>query len=79
MSKQGPSFIAKCTGCAHVLAERYRVQGDSGTDVSCIHPDIGRRDVGDTVWATPDWCPLLLEAAERFLVDIRERLGKGGS
>jgi hypothetical protein len=73
----GPFIVAKCTGCDFMRAERYRVQGDSGTEVSCAHPAIGSRAVGDTRWETPAWCPLLVDAAEQYLVTIRTiRAGK---
>lgn len=69
----GPLISAMCTTCFHVRAQRYDVQGDHGYDVSCAHP-AGARDIGDTRWETPEWCPLLADAAERYLAAIRARL-----
>jgi hypothetical protein len=63
-----------CFGCAHTESERYRVQGDSGSDVYCTHdqhgePGKARRYVGDTRWTTPDWCPLRGPALAAFLAE----------
>lgn len=74
MNDNGPSIRAMCHGCIHVQSERYQVQGDVGRDVSCTHPSIGVRTVGDTRWETPDWCPLIIERAEQYLVELRLRL-----
>lgn len=71
--RNGPHIEAKCFGCAHVDVEKYRSQGDSGVDVSCTHPDIGNRHVGDTLWTTPIWCPLLVEAASAFVAHVNAR------
>ena len=48
---------ASCYGCAYERSVSYRVQGDSGHDIYCDHPDAGGKRVGDTRWSTPDWCP----------------------
>lgn len=51
-----------CYGCKYERSESYAVQGDSGLDVYCTHPESGCASeggahVGDTRWDTPDWCP----------------------
>lgn len=74
MSTRGPLIVAVCSTCVHVRAARYDNQGDHGFDVSCSHPKVGARDVGDTRWETPEWCPLLADAAEQYLAAIRARL-----
>lgn len=66
MSTRGPLVVAVCSTCVHVRAARF--------DVSCSHPKVGARDVGDTRWETPEWCPLLADAAEQYLAAIRARL-----
>ena len=62
--REGPriSIVASCGGCVHERTKKYRVQGDSGTDVTCAHPDHPGRIVGDTTWTTPAWCPYLAGA-----------------
>ena len=74
MSKrEGPRvrFDASCFDCAYEHSEHYAVQGDSGCDVTCTHPDApDKRDIGDTNWTTPKWCPLLVVAIENL---VRER------
>ncbi len=64
MSVYGPTFIVKgsCFNCAHCVSESYHVQGDSGHDVRCTHPDARKQSAGhiaDTSWDTPAWCPYL--------------------
>lgn len=54
---------ASCFDCVYVRSSRYYCQGDSGSDVSCTHPEAQERGViGDTTWDTPKWCPLLAAA-----------------
>lgn len=55
----GPSVTVKrsCMGCKYERSQSYRVQGDSGHDIFCDHPEAGGKTVGDTNWSTPDWCP----------------------
>lgn len=64
--REGPNIIIKadCYGCLHCRSEYYAVQGDSGHDVYCDHPEAPEKHVGDTSWRTPEWCPLL-DAAMR--------------
>ena len=50
-----------CLECLHESSSPYRVQGDAGRTVSCMHPG-GRGYVGDSSWDTPSWCPLLAAA-----------------
>ena len=65
----------------HESTEHYSVEDgndiDSGCDVYCNHPEViaaskvgSRGRIGDTTWATPNWCPLLVVAVENL---IRER------
>ena len=68
--REGPSvqFDASCFGCAYEHREHYAAQGDSGCNVTCMHPDAShKRDIGDTNWTTPKWCPLLAVAIESFV------------
>jgi hypothetical protein len=52
--------------CGHIKVTPYRVQGDSGRDVECAHPD-GKGYIGERAFdATPQWCPLLKEALVAF-------------
>lgn len=48
---------ASCYGCPCERSESYRVQGDSGHDIYCDHPEVAGKRVGDSRWDTPDWCP----------------------
>lgn len=60
------ALIASCRDCAHCKSERYVHQGDSGCDVFCT-ANGGQRLIGDTTWATPEWCPFLSRAKAAFL------------
>lgn len=65
MKRNGPRIMIKasCFDCEYEHSESYAVQGDSGHDVSCTHPDApAKSDIGDTTWDTPSWCPLLAQA-----------------
>lgn len=55
----GPRIEVKkrCSGCDYKKSESYAVQGDSGHDVYCTHPSVGKKYIGDTNWTTPPWCP----------------------
>ena len=58
----GPRITVKasCFNCPFVVSESYRVQSDSGSNVYCAHPSFEKRQrVGDTVWDTPDFCPVI--------------------
>lgn len=72
MKNQGPrlTVVASCFDCADVRSERYVRQSDSGSHVSCAHPD-GKGRIGDTTWETPEWCPLLAAAREALVVGLR--------
>lgn len=64
----GPKLriVASCDQCEHIAVETYRVQGDSGRDVSCTHPD-GKGYIGEKRYdSTPQWCPLLRAALVEF-------------
>lgn len=70
MSEHGPRFTvtASCFSCVHCVSERYQVQGDSGHDVMCKHPDGSKKSgghIGDTNWNTPAWCPFLKDDPSR--------------
>lgn len=56
----GPKITLKmsCFDCPCCRTERYAVQGDSGHDVYCDHPQANGRRIGDTRWDTPEWCPV---------------------
>ncbi|MCU0684524.1 MAG: hypothetical protein MUF34_20145 [Polyangiaceae bacterium] len=72
MSRIGPNLRIEASrmGCAHERSERYRVQGDSGTNVKCAHPAVGGgRYVADSHWHTPDWCPEMQPARAAFLAE----------
>lgn len=80
--REGPrvTLKASCFDCVHERSEHYAVQGDSGCDVYCAHPDVvatsrvqSRGRIGDTTWDTPDWCPLL-----RAAIDKARRAEGGG-
>ena len=66
MAKQaGPRLTieASCFDCMYCRSERYQWQGDSGSNVSCAHPQrSGEGGIGDTTWNTPAWCPLYQQA-----------------
>jgi len=72
MSKRpGPKLTIKatCFDCEHERSESYAVQGDSGCNVFCAHPDMvaesklrSNRRIGDSTWDTPKWCPMLAGA-----------------
>lgn len=72
--REGPHVWIKatCSGCVHERSERYVVQGDSGSIVSCAHPSEPGKSVGDTTWETPGWCPLLPVAVERLMEKARK-------
>ena len=78
MSTVGPKVEMKlsCFDCTHCETERYAVQGDSGNDVYCNHPECGltmsqdRRYVADSNWATPQWCPLRQRAINEFVSQL---------
>lgn len=72
MSDKGPrvTLHISCLNCEYEHSERYRVQGDSGTDVSCTH-SAGRGRVGVSTWNTPSWCPLRAAALEAFLAEVK--------
>lgn len=56
----GPRITNKesCFDCEYCHNDRYQVQGDSGCDVTCSHPEAPTDNyVGDTRWTTPLWCP----------------------
>ena len=73
----GPTVTVKrsCSGCKYERSQSYRVQGDSGHDIYCDHPDSGGKVVGDTNWSTPEWCPALKPAAVP-MEELREQAAK---
>lgn len=57
----GPSQTLElsCFRCNYCETERYIRQSDTGVSVSCKHPSFEfNREIGDTSWLTPNWCPL---------------------
>ncbi len=58
--REGPKVDVRmsCFDCKWVTSVAYRVQGDSGCDVYCTHPSLGRKEIGDSSWNTPHWCPV---------------------
>lgn len=68
--QEGPTvqLVLSCFNCIHCRTKGYTCQGDSGSDVFCAAAD--NRPIGDTTWATPDWCPYreygILKTIERF-------------
>lgn len=70
-------IVASCFNCQHEQTERYAVQGDSGTLVYCAEPSITKRQIGDTTWDTPSWCPLLNRARSALIEDLRDTAGLG--
>lgn len=69
MSRIGPEIRVEvsCFGCTFCKSESYAVQGDSGHNVSCTHPDTADSAIGDTTWRTPSWCPLLDDAMSKAI------------
>jgi hypothetical protein len=77
--RQGPklSIVSDCGGCAFLHGEHYAIEDgndyDSGTITSCTHEAAPRPTgrstarIGDSVWTTPRWCPLLEGARAEFL------------
>ena len=65
----GPKLSLKksCRDCDYCISASYQCQGDSGHDVKCKAVD---KFIGDTTWDTPDWCPYLKEAIDKFAKDI---------
>jgi hypothetical protein len=66
VNQVGPTRTVRlsCFDCVHCKSSRYQVQGDSGSDVWCDHPQAPtEHDIGDTTWATPTWCPVLITQA----------------
>lgn len=75
MKTPGPKLKvdASCFDCTYERSEGYRVQGDSGHDVYCDHPNDPGKRIGDTTWTTPEWCPILAEALARFAGEVARR------
>jgi hypothetical protein len=64
--REGPqtTVTRSCSGCVHLAATPYRVQGDSGVDYSCGHSARASKPphesyIGDSRTVTPDWCPVV--------------------
>jgi hypothetical protein len=58
---EGPLVKRLCYPCDHYRSERFRVQGDTGADMHCDHPDAPvpgyMGSYGEP--RTPDWCPVV--------------------
>lgn len=70
---KGPiiSLSVKCLNCVYCNSEEYSVQGDSGIDVYCTHPDFeSKKYIGDTKWDTPTFCPYLKSVKYSDLQDL---------
>lgn len=70
---KGPHLriVASCDRCEYVEVTTYRVQGDSGRDVTCKHPSQPDANNGAHIGeqsfdSTPQWCPLLADALREF-------------
>lgn len=77
LSMQGPrvKIELSCFDCDFCTSESYACQGDSGSDVYCIHPEAveagkDRRHVGDSRWTTPVWCPLRQAAIDKMVAGL---------
>lgn len=62
--REGPYIQMYCTGCIYSDYELHQVQGDSEFYASCVHPEVGKRSIGNTAMNTPNWCPLLESCAK---------------
>jgi len=65
---EGPRLriVASCDQCTYLKVTPYRVQGDSGRDVECTHPD-AHGYIGESRFdSTPSWCALLKDALHEF-------------
>jgi hypothetical protein len=60
MSKIGPLKITRCycTPCQYLLGEDHDRNACSVFSWSCVHPEVGEKQIGETN-RTPDWCPIL--------------------
>jgi len=72
MKTKGPTVTIRgsCLNCEFCRSESYTCQGDSGSDVYCVNPEVleaGKelRFIADTNWATPKWCPFLADAIQQ--------------
>lgn len=57
--REGPHITKSCLGCKWLRADRFSVQGDSGSDYSCTFYG-GIREIGAYFANTPGWCPVPL-------------------
>jgi hypothetical protein len=74
---QGPRIrvLMSCFDCDFCARESYTYQGDSGSDVYCVHPEAAesgkiKRLIGDTNWKTPVWCPLRQAAIDKMVSEL---------
>lgn len=83
VTQEGPRITLKasCFDCPFVRSESYRVQSDSGHDVRCEHPSFAKpKRVGDTVWDTPDFCPVVdIPAIRASLARHQSETGEDGN
>lgn len=58
--REGPYVKRLCIGCRHYDQEPFSIQGDTGYDKFCIHPDVERKSLSSPYFEaqTPDWCPV---------------------
>ena len=60
---RGPVKIMRysCRECEHCVSVPYCC----AAEVTCTHPEVRARRIGDTTWDTPAWCPELDNAKEQ--------------
>ena len=70
--REGPSthVTYSCGGCQYETYERFQCQSDSGYDIHCNHPTIGRKHVASYGTKAPEWCPLLADAKSRLALSL---------
>jgi hypothetical protein len=81
--RNGPRLhvVATCQGCVYEHSEYYCIEDgndvDSGHNVYCMNERApgqrasgGFARVGDTLWTTPTWCPLLADARTAFAAEL---------
>lgn len=75
----GPKIVItkSCEGCTYCESVSYHIQSDSGCTVHCTHPNLEKSTyIGDTIWKTPLWCPVILSTREllkRTVQVLKER------
>lgn len=72
MKTDGPKVRLElsCFDCKHEESVSFRCQSDSGHDVYCTEPTVGRKHISSYSWNTPDWCPLRAAAIAKAVEEI---------